>query len=194
VLARLGASLGIDVLPDGADPDTFDDDDVLDLVGGAGTLQALRAADPPWLLAPSPVYDWVLPLLGDAPWDLAPNALVAQLAEMADPSPLVLIPRRLPKRFNGRDLGTDAPEVLVHPEDADAAGIADGDLVDVASATGRLRVAARVTDSMQPGAVSISHGWAEANVNVLVSSRDLDPLTGMPRSSGTAVSLQRVEP
>ena len=55
-------------------------------------------------------------------------------------------------------------------------------------------MAARVTETMRPGVVSISHGWAEANVNLLISSRDLDPLTGMPRSSGTAVSLHRVEP
>jgi anaerobic selenocysteine-containing dehydrogenase len=188
VLAQLGAALGIDVLPDGVDPDTVDDDTVLDHVGGTATLTALRAADPPWLTAESPVYDWVLPRLPDA-WDLAPSALVDQLAEMAAPPALTLIPRRMPKRFNGRDLGDDVPEVLVHPDDARAAGISDGDLVEVTSGTGRVRVAARITDSIAPGAVSISHGWADANVNRLISSDDLDPLTGMPRSSGTAVVL-----
>ena len=85
----------------------------------------------------------------------------------------------MPKRFNGRDLGTDRPEVLVHPDDARAAGIGTNDVVEVASETGRLRIAARVTDAIPRGVVSISHGWAEANVNVLISSRDLDPLTGM---------------
>ncbi len=67
VLAQIGRSLGVDVLPDGADPDALDDDAVLDLVGGAGTLQALRAADPPWLRAESPVYEWVLPRLAPLP-------------------------------------------------------------------------------------------------------------------------------
>jgi hypothetical protein len=38
--------------------------------------------------------------------------------------------------------------------------------------------------------VSITHGWADANVNRLISSRDLDPLTGMPRMSGTAVTIR----
>jgi anaerobic selenocysteine-containing dehydrogenase len=193
VLAQIGASLGIDVLPDGADRDTVDDDAVLDLVAGAGIVDALRAADPPWLTAESPVYDWVLPRLTDAPWDLAPAPLVDQLAAMTDPPALTLIPRRMPKRFNGRDLGTDRPEVLVHPDDARAAGIGTNDVVEVASETGRLRIAARVTDAIPRGVVSISHGWADANVNVLISSRDLDPLTGMPRSSGTSVSLQRVD-
>jgi anaerobic selenocysteine-containing dehydrogenase len=194
VLAHIGASLGVDVLPDGADLDALSDDAVLDLVGGASTLDALRTADPPWLTAASPVYEWVLPRLADAPWDVAPVALVDQLAAMTDPPALTLIPRRMPKRFNGRDLGDDRPEVLVHPDDARAVGIDDGDLVHVASETGRLRMAARLTETMRPGVVSISHGWAEANVNLLISSRDLDPLTGMPRSSGTAVSLHRVEP
>jgi len=193
VLAQIGASLGIDVLPDGVDRDTVDDDAVLDLVAGAGIVDALRAADPPWLTAESPVYDWVLPRLTDAPWDLAPAPLVDQLAAMTDPPALTLIPRRMPKRFNGRDLGTDRPEVLVHPDDARAAGIGTNDVVEVASETGRLRIAARVTDAIPRGVVSISHGWADANVNVLISSRDLDPLTGMPRSSGTSVSLQRVD-
>jgi len=193
VLAQIGASLGIDVLPDGTPPDALDDDAVLDLVGGASTLDALRAADPPWLRAASPVYDWVVPRLPDAPWDLAPTALVEQLAALVDPPALTLIPRRMPKRFNGRELGDDQPEILVHPSDARAAGVVDGALVEVSSETGRLRLAARVTDSIHPGAVSISHGWSDANVNLLISSRDLDPLTGMPRSSGTAVSLQPIE-
>ena len=87
------------------------------------------------------------------------------------------------------ELGDDVPEVLVHPDDAHAAGISDGDVVEVTSGTGRLRVAARITDAIAPGAVSISHGWAGANVNGLISSDDLDPLTGMPRSSGTTVVL-----
>jgi anaerobic selenocysteine-containing dehydrogenase len=200
VLAQLGASLGIDVLPENADVDTLDDDAVLDLVGGTATLDGLRAADPPWLTAPSPVYEWVLPRLGDAPWDLAPVPLVDQLAAIAvtptstPTSMLTLIPRRMPKRFNGRDLGDDRPEVLVHPDDARAAGVADGDEVEVVSETGRLRLRARMTDTIPPGVVSISHGWVDANVNTLISSRDLDPLTGMPRSSGTAVSLRRGEP
>ena len=191
VLARLGRALGVDVLPDGLDPDALDDDALLDLVAGSDTMRALRAADPPWLTASSPVYDWVVPHLADTPWDLAPGPLVEQLAALADPPPLVLVPRRLPKRFNGRPLTSDDhAEVLVHPDDARAAGIVDGALVEVTSATGSLTLPARLSESLRPGALSINHGWTDANVNVLVSSRDLDPLTGMPRMSGTAVSLR----
>jgi hypothetical protein len=48
-----------------------------------------------------------------------------------------------------------------------------------------------VTEATRAGSVSIAHGWADCNVNVLISSRVLDPLTGMPRMSGTAVSVRR---
>jgi len=194
VLARIARGLGVDVLPDGVDPDVIGDDAALDLVAGADTTGALREADPPWLTEPGPVHDWVVPRLADAPWDLAPAPLVEQLAGLGDPPPLVLVPRRMPKRFNGRPLGVDErAELLVHPDDAGAAGIADGELVEVTSATGSLTVPARYVETLRPGAVSISHGWAGANVNRLVSSRDLDPLTGMPRMSGTAVTLRRVD-
>ena len=193
VLTKIAASLGVAVLPDGVDPDTADDETVLDCVAGADTMADLRAADPPWRTAPTPVHGWVLPRLAEAPWDVAPAPFVAQLTELGDPPPLVLIPRRMPKRFNGRPIGPDdAPELLVHPDDAGDAGITEGDLVEVSSATGSLTVAARLTESLRPGAVSIVHGSPDHNVNRLISSRDLDPLTGMPRMSGTAVSLRPV--
>jgi anaerobic selenocysteine-containing dehydrogenase len=196
VLARIASALGVAVLPDGVDPDQADDETILDLVAGAGTMRALRAADPPWLTAPSPVHDWVVPRQAAGAWDLGPPSLVEQLASLGDPPPLVLVPHRMPRRFNGRaTLGTDEhPALLVHPDDARAAGVSDGDLVEVTSATGRITVPARTTASIRRGAVSIGHGWADANVNRLISSRDLDPLTGMPRMSGTAVTLRRAAP
>ena len=192
VIARIARTLGVDVLPDGLDPDTTPDDTVLDLAGGADTVAALRGADPPWLTAPSPVHDWVIPRLADAPWDLAPAPLVDQLQTLDDEPGLVLIPRRMPKRFNGRPLTTDdEPEVLLHPDDARALGIGEGDLVEVTSATGSVAVPARLAPAMRTGTVSINHGWSEANVNRLISSRSVDPLTGMPRMSGTTVTLCR---
>ena len=79
--------------------------------------------------------------------------------------------------------------MLVHPEDAALAGIADGDVVEVTSAAGSLRLVATVTDAIRPGAVSIAHGWADVNVNALIDSETVDPLTGMPVMSGTPVTI-----
>ena len=40
----------------------------------------------------------------------------------------------------------------------------------------------------------IPHGWGTANVNTLVDSTDLDPLTGMPVLSGTELRIRVVAP
>jgi anaerobic selenocysteine-containing dehydrogenase len=193
ILARVGRMLGVDVLPPGVDVDTATDDAVLDLIAGAETLATLRGAETPWLEAPMPASGWLTDKLPDRRWNVAPDALVAQLATLEAPAALVLTPRRQPKRFNGRTIREgDHAEALLHPEDAAAWQIANGELVEVSSVAGSLRLRARVTDATSVGTVSIPHGWADCNVNVLVSSRVLDPLTGMPRSSGTAVSVRPV--
>jgi anaerobic selenocysteine-containing dehydrogenase len=192
ILARIGRSLGVEVLPPGIDADTTTDDDVLDLVAGAETLAALRGADPSWLVAPAPEPGWLSGKLPDQRWNVAPAPLVAQLDALEAPASLVLTPRRQPKRFNGRAIRDgDEAEVLLHPNDASDVGVVDGDLVEVSSSVGSLRIRARLTDATTAGSVSIPHGWADCNVNVLVSSQVLDPLTGMPRQSGTPVSIRK---
>jgi anaerobic selenocysteine-containing dehydrogenase len=84
----------------------------------------------------------------------------------------------------------DHPDAVLHPLDAAPLGITDGALIEVATASGAIRLAARVTDAVAAGTVSLTHGWEGANVNLLVSSSDLDPLTGMPVLSGTAVTIR----
>jgi anaerobic selenocysteine-containing dehydrogenase len=92
--------------------------------------------------------------------------------------------------MNGRTIRDgDRPEVLLHPVDAEAAGVGDGELVDVVSSVGTIRLTVRVTEATRSGAASIAHGWADANVNLLVDGRLVDPLTGMPSLSGTPVSI-----
>jgi anaerobic selenocysteine-containing dehydrogenase len=87
----------------------------------------------------------------------------------------------------------DEPTALVHPADAAESAVNDGDLIDIVSAAGVLRVRAVVTDAIARGAVSVPHGWGTTNVNQLTSSVDLDSLTGMPRLSGTPVTLRPCE-
>lgn len=195
IMARIGRALGVEVLPSSLDPETATDDDVLDAVAGAGVLDRLRAGDHPWAEAPSPVFGWAGGRLPLGVWDLAPEPLVEQMAALEPPGELVLTPRRQPKRFNGQHVRDgDAPEVLLHPLDAAACGVVDGDQVEVCSQAGSLRLRARVTDRTRRGAASIPHGWETSNVNHLISARDLDPLTGMPKMSGTSVTIARVAP
>jgi anaerobic selenocysteine-containing dehydrogenase len=94
----------------------------------------------------------------------------------------------------------------VHPHDAEAHGLADGDLVRVTSKSGALQVPVLVTEDMIPGTVALPHGWGHcggwsvanaaggANVNLLSSSapEDLEPLAGMAFLNGIPVSLEPV--
>ena len=107
-----------------------------------------------------------------------------------EPAPLVLVPRRQLSRLNSQlDFLGEAPEIIVHPDDAAAAGLSDNSPLAVRSEHGELTGIAKIDASVRRGAVSVPHGHAGANVNVLTSKDDIDPLTGMTRYSGVPVTL-----
>lgn len=60
--------------------------------------------------------------------------------------------------------------LLINPSDALEKGIADGDLVCVSSARGKLDLRARVTDEVNPGVLSSTFHFPEIMMNVLTSS------------------------
>jgi anaerobic selenocysteine-containing dehydrogenase len=156
----------------------------------------LRAADGP-VVAEQTTFGWVdRTVLGAEGWRLAPAVLVEQLRDVSEPADLVLIPRRQPRVMNGQprtDTTHDRFEILVHETDAQRLGVADGALSRLESVTGSITGPVRIDESVLPGTVSVPHGWANANVNALISSRtDVDGLTGMARQSGTPVSLSPV--
>jgi anaerobic selenocysteine-containing dehydrogenase len=51
------------------------------------------------------------------------------------------------------------PVLDLHPSDASARGIADGDRVRVFNSRGEILVRARVGDRVRPGVVALPHGW-----------------------------------
>ena len=72
------------------------------------------------------------------------------------------------------------PVVRIHPTDAEARGIQDGDTVILTSTVKReITVKAEVTEIVKPGVIDIFHGWDKANVNLLIT-RDFDPISGFP--------------
>ncbi|HYM84672.1 MAG TPA: molybdopterin-dependent oxidoreductase [Candidatus Dormibacteraeota bacterium] len=82
-----------------------------------------------------------------------------------------------------------APLATMHPSDAEARGIADGDLVEVATRRGAVTFRARVTDDIVPGVVEANMGgggplgpeaWRTANVNELTDAANVDPISGFP--------------
>ncbi|MGW7426741.1 molybdopterin-dependent oxidoreductase [Streptomyces sp. NPDC054813] len=88
------------------------------------------------------------------------------------------------------------PFVEVHPEDAAALGVTDGDSVEVASRRGRAVLPAVVTDRVLPGACFAPFHWNDLfgeylSVNA-VTSDAVDPLSFQPELKVCAVSLTKV--
>jgi anaerobic selenocysteine-containing dehydrogenase len=87
------------------------------------------------------------------------------------------------------------PFVEIHPEAARKRDIIDGEWVSVETAQGRIKLKAKVTEGIGPGTVCVQHGWWQscpeldlpgyppfssegANVNLLYSTKFIDPITG----------------
>ena len=68
------------------------------------------------------------------------------------------------------------PPVLMHPDDAAARGIDDGDAVEVVNTRGRIVAWAHITDAAKTGSVTVHEGWwpryfkAGKGVNELTAS------------------------
>lgn len=76
--------------------------------------------------------------------------------------------------------------------DATKRGIRDGDLVTIESPRGSIKLAAKVTDTIRQGVVSIPHGWQEANANILTDDEHLDPISGFPPFNGLLCEVRRL--
>ncbi|MER5177516.1 bifunctional nitrate reductase/sulfite reductase flavoprotein subunit alpha [Streptomyces sp. NPDC002896] len=88
------------------------------------------------------------------------------------------------------------PFVELHPQDAEALGIAEGDSVEVASRRGRAVLPAVLTDRVQPGCCFAPFHWNDLfgeylSVNA-VTSDAVDPLSFQPELKVCAVSLTKV--
>jgi anaerobic selenocysteine-containing dehydrogenase len=191
VFAELGRRLGYD-LGNLGDPDNSTDDDVLAVLLAGARCKFDEVAAAGWAEVPRELpAAWVeahIERMGG--WRLAPPLLVDQLAALRPPAPLVMVPRRQRKKLNGQlDFLGEPAEILIHPADGAAAGIANGQKVTVRSAKGELTGLAKIDDAIRRGAVSIPHGHHEANVNRLTNKDDIDVVTGMVRYSGIPVSL-----
>jgi anaerobic selenocysteine-containing dehydrogenase len=134
-------------------------------------------------------------------WKLAPPALVAfwrelraeDEAALATPRPLCFISRRQRRKLNAAlsFLGSPA-DIIMHPDDAAANGIAHGDRVRVSTSRGEIFLNAEVSDMIRPGVASIPHGHEVANVNLLTSVENVDRMTGMVLYTGIPIEVEAV--
>jgi anaerobic selenocysteine-containing dehydrogenase len=163
---------------------------------------------------PARPYGWVTDhALPGGRWQLAPGPLVAQLQHLDGPDAaggvagvdagagptLRLIPRRVARRMNSAvgDVVVTAARaedtaVLLHPADALAVGVSDGDAVRLRTPAGEMVSEVRVRPDLAPGSVSVPHGVPDHNVSRLTSARpgSVDPLTGMVHQSGLPVTVE----
>jgi anaerobic selenocysteine-containing dehydrogenase len=152
---------------------------------------------------------------------LAPQRVLDELAALAEhlrrePTGLVLVGRRqlrsnnswmhqAPRLIKGKPRCT----LLVHPDDAQAHGLVDGDEVEVRSRVGSVRVPVECTDAIMPGVVSLPHGFghhrpdtrvsiaaahAGVSINDLTDDRLLDGPSGNAAFSGVPVELVPLQP
>jgi anaerobic selenocysteine-containing dehydrogenase len=103
--------------------------------------------------------------------ELAPDYIVADLPRLKERiakanEPLVLVSRRQLRSNNSwmhnvAPLMTGKPRctLLIHPDDAKAAGVEDGGAALVRSVAGEIEVPVEVTDEMMPGVVCLPHGF-----------------------------------
>jgi len=77
------------------------------------------------------------------------------------------------------------------PADAAVRGIQDGDPVRISSPLGSVVMKAQVTDTLPPGVVCAPHGWAEADVNLLIPDQGLDPISGFPPFRSSLCQVER---
>ncbi len=97
---------------------------------------------------------------------------------------------------------------LLHPQDAAAAGIADGAMARLQGTEGReVVVRVKYSEDMRPVVISLPHGWGHdlpgtsqrvasewpgANLNALLDEGSRDPISGTSVLSGVAVRLRPV--
>jgi len=116
--------------------------------------------------------------------------------------PLILTTGRRLAHHNNGSMTLRSPGLLalcpeemceIHPEDARALGIQDGDLVKVVSRRGELSVKALVTDRSSPGVVFMSFHFPQTATNLLTGAgADIIALT--PEYKVTAVRIEKATP
>lgn len=186
--------------------DLSDREDVAAMQARAASFEAVAASPGGLVTGRGERFGWVHEALRGVgrKWRLAPPELVDQLGATPDEqlSALRLVPARQLRHMNSqfpaqqaRPHEADGPELVVHPDDAAAAGVLTGGQVLVESPHGRLLASVRVDDRIRPGSVSIPHGYGGHNVNQLTSTTaGVDELSGMAMLAGIPVTITAVEP
>jgi anaerobic selenocysteine-containing dehydrogenase len=150
--------------------------------------------------------------------DLAPRPLVDDvqrlerwMAESTQAGSLLMIGRRHTRSKNSwmHNLhllvkGKERCSLLMHPQDAQACGLKDGDRAHVRTHIGSIEVPVQVSDEMMVGVVSLPHGWGHnlegtrqriaikhpgVNANAIIDELDLDEPSASTVLNGVKVQV-----
>ncbi len=117
--------------------------------------------------------------------------------------PLALVTGRILYHYNGGFMSRRAaplewreprPYAEIHPADAAAAGVCQGETCVLSSRRGRIRVQARVSETVLPGMVYTSFHYREGAANLLTHSEGLDAGAKTPEYKFAAGRLERGRP
>ena len=124
------------------------------------------------------------------------------VAELPDREyPLVLNTGRVLYHWHGGDLSRQVPglvasyprvEVTIHPADAAAHGLRDGDRVRVTSRRGEMVGTARVTDAVRQGEVFVPFVRLDDGAANCLTNNVYDPRSKIPEYKACAVRIRRV--
>ena len=105
--------------------------------------------------------------------------------------------------------GRDTCTLLIHPDDAEARGIPDGNTVAVSSAAGSIQLPAEISDTVMRGVVCMPPLWGHnrpgtrrsvanahpgASMNDITNQKVMDELTGNAVVHGVPVKVEPVSP
>ncbi len=150
---------------------------------------------------------------------LVPEAYLPELARLdawldAPAPPLELVGRRSVRDNNSwmHNLksvgkGPDRARLQMHPDDAQARGLADGQRVRVRSRVGEVDALLEVTDAMRRGVLSLPHGFGHADTpglplaqalpgpsaNALTDELRVEPILGSSILNGVPVTVEAAD-
>jgi anaerobic selenocysteine-containing dehydrogenase len=91
------------------------------------------------------------------------------------------------------ELRTSAAALEIHPSDAGARGIGDGDIVRVFNELGEVRCTARISKALKPGVVFLPKGLWSHNTQSGTTATALAPDTLADLGGGACFNDARVE-